>query len=109
MVLFWPINKSLNTPQTLEVLIWKNKKVFVVVFPVNHRPMIPLVRLPEYYQGKISRGEAQELLQRSGFYEGQFLLRKSSTCFVLSVSDKGQVYHYQIQKKVKERFILFFD
>ena len=54
-----------------------------------------------WYHGSVTREESERILRDSGFSEGLFLVRDSSSCpqdFVLSVVTKNNVIHYQIRK-----------
>ncbi|RXG54558.1 Tyrosine-protein kinase shark [Armadillidium vulgare] len=95
----WPRCSKKNTPA---MLAKANQNLECYSLIVNHRPTIPLVRLPEYYHGRLTRDEAQRILKDQEGDGGQFLLRKSSSnesVFVLSMKEMGQVYHFQIDRK----------
>lgn len=52
-----------------------------------------------WYHGRISRQEAEGLLQRDGGTDGAFLLRDSLSVtgeYVLSITYGGKKYHYQV-------------
>ena len=58
-----------------------------------------------WFHGKLSRQEAEEILKEDGFDEGLFLVRCSSSAvgdFVMSVVHKHEVIHYQIRRRQED-------
>ena len=58
-----------------------------------------------WFHGKLSRQEAEEILKEDGFDEGLFLVRCSSSAvgdFVMSVVHKNEVIHYQIRRRQED-------
>ncbi|XP_077981371.1 tyrosine-protein kinase SYK-like [Glandiceps talaboti] len=56
----------------------------------------------KYFHGRITRENAEELLQGQGSSNGLFLLREKlneSGCYALSLCFNHAVYHYNLQKK----------
>lgn len=55
-----------------------------------------------WYHGRISRGESEKILERSGLTEGLYLLRDSLSTtgdFVLSVCHRREIFHYQLSRR----------
>ena len=52
-----------------------------------------------WYHGRVSRLEAERILEKGGLSEGLYLLRDSLSTtgdFVLSVCHRREVFHYQV-------------
>lgn len=55
-----------------------------------------------YFYGRISRDEAESILQTAGCKEGQYLLRENVSCagnYALSICHNGRIHHYCIERQ----------
>nr|CAD13249.1 tyrosine kinase [Schistosoma mansoni] len=74
----------------------------VVVTPAHLLTLLPGAIPPEstnYFYGKITREQAEELLFTNGANEGLFLLRESvNRNYAVSICHLGRVHHYNVER-----------
>ncbi|VDO75772.1 unnamed protein product [Schistosoma margrebowiei] len=75
----------------------------VVVTPAHLLTLLPGAIPPEstnYFYGKITREQAEELLFTNGANEGLFLLRESvNRNYAVSICHLGRVHHYNVERQ----------
>ncbi|GAB6021261.1 hypothetical protein CHUAL_003875 [Chamberlinius hualienensis] len=74
----------------------------------NYKPPNPKNSYTDWFHENISREYAQDILIKSGFKEGAYLIRTSSRktgMFVLSVFHDDHMYNFEIQREGKFFFI----
>ncbi|VDP86180.1 unnamed protein product [Schistosoma mattheei] len=75
----------------------------VVVTPAHLLTLLPGAIPPEstnYFYGKITREQAEELLFTHGANEGLFLLRESvNRNYAVSICHLGRVHHYNVERQ----------
>ncbi|KAH9488826.1 hypothetical protein Btru_058717 [Bulinus truncatus] len=75
----------------------------------QEEPTIPRVYDEPYFYGRITRLEAEDIIQVNGMADGLYLLRESITPmgnFSLTMAHDGRAVHYAIEKKIDGQFMI---
>ncbi|KAI8773425.1 tyrosine-protein kinase SYK [Biomphalaria glabrata] len=75
----------------------------------QEEPVIPRVYNEPYFYGRITRQEAEAILEVNGMKDGLFLLRESITPmgnFSLTMAFDKKAVHYAIEKKIDGQFMI---
>ncbi|CAH8632738.1 unnamed protein product [Schistosoma rodhaini] len=93
------INNNSTTTTNSNMNVTNN----VVVTPAHLLTLLPGAIPPEstnYFYGKITREQAEELLFTNGANEGLFLLRESvNRNYAVSICHLGRVHHYNVERQ----------